>query len=195
MGDTSHEQSFICIQIELSCFNVAPAHVLIYSHSCARSCRFIFCKGLPYGYSILWPVSTVATGVKVMYKDLTVVSLSVSRSWPDIYYSLTVTVLFLRDALSDERMGLSSIYATGPCQHSLSQVWVPWTRDHIWLSQIWDIPFCCLLQLAGSRWRYSTPPAHRCHWAAAFGFKITPRHGQCRKQHCFHCCSPTVAAA
>jgi hypothetical protein len=28
------------------------------------------------------------------------------------------------------------------------------------LSQIWDFPFCCLLRLAGSRWRYSTPPPH-----------------------------------
>jgi hypothetical protein len=28
------------------------------------------------------------------------------------------------------------------------------TRDHILLSQIWDFPFCRLLRLAGSRWRY-----------------------------------------
>jgi hypothetical protein len=32
------------------------------------------------------------------------------------------------------------------------------TRDHILLSQFWDFPFCRLLRLAGSRWRYSTPP-------------------------------------
>jgi hypothetical protein len=31
------------------------------------------------------------------------------------------------------------------------------TRDHIFLSQIWDFPFCRLLRLAGSRWMYSTP--------------------------------------
>jgi hypothetical protein len=36
-----------------------------------------------------------------------------------------------------------------------------WTRDHILLSQIWDFPFRRLLRLAGSRWRYSTPPPHR----------------------------------
>jgi hypothetical protein len=35
------------------------------------------------------------------------------------------------------------------------------TCDHIFLSQIWDFPFCCLLRLAGSRWRYSTLPPHR----------------------------------
>jgi hypothetical protein len=34
------------------------------------------------------------------------------------------------------------------------------TRDHISLFQIWDFPFCRLLLLAGSRWRYSTPPPH-----------------------------------
>jgi hypothetical protein len=34
------------------------------------------------------------------------------------------------------------------------------TWDHILLSQIWDFPFRRLLRLAGSRWRYSTPPRH-----------------------------------
>jgi hypothetical protein len=34
------------------------------------------------------------------------------------------------------------------------------TRDHILLSQIRDFPFSRLLRLAGSRWRYSTPPPH-----------------------------------
>jgi hypothetical protein len=34
------------------------------------------------------------------------------------------------------------------------------TDDHILLSQIWDSPFRRLLRLAGSRWRYSTPPPH-----------------------------------
>jgi hypothetical protein len=34
------------------------------------------------------------------------------------------------------------------------------TRGHILLSQIQDFPFRRLLRLAGSRWRYSTPPPH-----------------------------------
>jgi hypothetical protein len=34
------------------------------------------------------------------------------------------------------------------------------SHDHILLSQIWDFPFRRLLRLAGSRWRYSTPPPH-----------------------------------
>jgi hypothetical protein len=34
------------------------------------------------------------------------------------------------------------------------------TREHILLSQIRDFSFRRLLRLAGSRWRYSTPPPH-----------------------------------
>jgi hypothetical protein len=34
------------------------------------------------------------------------------------------------------------------------------TRAHILLFQIRDFPFCRFLRLAGSRWRYSTPPPH-----------------------------------
>jgi hypothetical protein len=34
------------------------------------------------------------------------------------------------------------------------------SRDHILLSHVWDFPFRRLLRLAGSRWRYSTPPPH-----------------------------------
>jgi hypothetical protein len=36
------------------------------------------------------------------------------------------------------------------------------SKAHILLSQIWDFPFRRLLRLAGSRWRYSTPPPHGC---------------------------------
>jgi hypothetical protein len=39
---------------------------------------------------------------------------------------VTVTVLFLRGALSDKRSGLSFVYAAGPCQRSFSRVRVPW---------------------------------------------------------------------
>jgi hypothetical protein len=47
-------------------------------------------------------------------------------SWPDIHYSLTVTVLCLCGVLSDERTGLSFLYAAGLRQRSLSRVRVPW---------------------------------------------------------------------
>jgi hypothetical protein len=43
-----------------------------------------------------------------------------------IFIVLTITVLFLWDALSDERSGLHFVYAAGPCQRSLSRVRVPW---------------------------------------------------------------------
>jgi hypothetical protein len=49
------------------------------------------------------------------------------------------------------------------------------TCGHILLSQIWDFPLCRLLQLAGSQWRYSTPPPHRHtnNWTTSSGY-ITP---------------------
>jgi hypothetical protein len=81
-------------------------------------------------------------------------------SWPDIYYSLTVTVLFLWDVLSDDRTGLSFVYAAGPHQVILLVSETLETRDHILRSQIWDFPFRRLLRLSGSRWMYSTPPPH-----------------------------------
>jgi hypothetical protein len=43
----------------------------------------------------------------------------------DIYYCLTITVLFLWGALSDGRTGMSFIYAAGPRQRSLSRVRFP----------------------------------------------------------------------
>jgi hypothetical protein len=52
------------------------------------------------------------------------------------------------------------------------------TCDHILLSQIWDFPFCRLLRLAGSWWRYSAPPPHR----VLGNFIIQPQHRPHRKQ-------------
>jgi hypothetical protein len=43
-----------------------------------------------------------------------------------VYFYLTITVLILWGSLSDERMGLSFLYAAGPCQRSLSRVRAPW---------------------------------------------------------------------
>jgi hypothetical protein len=80
------------------------------------------------------------------------------------------------------------------------------TRDHILLSQIWDFPFCRLLRLAGSRWRYSTPPPNGWlsvtqllrraqlsnEWVAPIVFLITPLHWPSRKhrfQQKLYCCT------
>jgi hypothetical protein len=75
---------------------------------------------------------------------------SASLSWnkapiwglrPDIYYYLTITVLLLWGALSDERTGLSFIYAAGTCQRSLSRVRVPWdSRPYFTVSDL-RLPF------------------------------------------------------
>jgi hypothetical protein len=76
-------------------------------------------------------------------------------SWPDIYYCLTVVVLFLWGALSTERTGLSFVYAAGPCQRNHSRVRVPWDSQ-----PYFTVSFRRLLWLAGSRWWYSLLPAH-----------------------------------
>jgi hypothetical protein len=39
-----------------------------------------------------------------------------------VYFYLTIMVLLLWGALSDERTGLSFVYVAGPCQRSLSRV-------------------------------------------------------------------------
>jgi hypothetical protein len=62
-------------------------------------------------------------------------------------------------ALSDERTGLTFIYAAGPCQRNLSLVRAPWV-SRPYFTHIWDFPFRRLLRLAGSWWRYSIPPPH-----------------------------------
>jgi hypothetical protein len=54
---------------------------------------------------------------------------------------VTVMVLFLWGALSDERSGLSFVCAAGPCQRSLSRVRVPWDlRPYFTVSDL-RLPF------------------------------------------------------
>jgi hypothetical protein len=68
-------------------------------------------------------------------------------------------VLFFWGAFSDERTGLSFMLLVLASAVILGSESLG-TRDHILLTQIWDFPFRRLLRLAGSRWRYSTPPPH-----------------------------------
>jgi hypothetical protein len=63
--------------------------------------------------------------VKVTLRLTVSQSVSLGVEPQHIYYFLTVTVLFLWGALSDERAGLSFVYAAGPRQGSLSWVRVP----------------------------------------------------------------------
>jgi hypothetical protein len=67
---------------------------------------------------------------------------SISKSWCRApYYCLTVTVLFLWTALSDERTGLSFVYAAGPRQRSLSRVRVPWISRPYFTVSVLRLPF------------------------------------------------------
>jgi hypothetical protein len=118
---------------------------------------------------VLEPASTRGAQITdpVSESYVTTDSESASLSWniapmwglrPDFCYSLTITFLFLWGALSDERTGQPFVYATGPRQRSPSWVPVPLVSWPYFLSQTWGFPFRRLLRLAGSRWRYSTPP-------------------------------------
>jgi hypothetical protein len=73
-------------------------------------------------------------------------------------------LVFLWGALSDKRTGLFFVYAAGFARAVFLGSESLGTRDHILLSQTWDFPFRRLLRLAGSRWRYSTPPPHGLKW-------------------------------
>jgi hypothetical protein len=57
-------------------------------------------------------------------------------SWPDIYYCLTVTVLFLWGAFSDVRTCLSFVYAAGLASAVILGSESLGTRDHILLSDL-----------------------------------------------------------
>jgi hypothetical protein len=93
-------------------------------------------------------------------------------SWPNIYYCLTITVLFLWGALSDERTRLPFVYAAGPRHRSLSWFRVPWDFWSYFTVSDFRLPFCSLLQHTVERWRYLTPPPHgslgysksKLHW-------------------------------
>jgi hypothetical protein len=65
-----------------------------------------------------------------------------SRAYDQIFITcVTVTVVFWWGALSDEKTGLSFIYAVGPCQRSLSRVRVPWVlRPYFTVSHL-RLPF------------------------------------------------------
>jgi hypothetical protein len=109
---------------------------------------------------------------------ITTDSQSASLSWkkapiwglrPDIYMPLIITALFLwASSLTRGRVWLLYMLLALASVVFLGSEFL-WTRNRILLSQIWDFPFRRLLRLAGSRWRYSTPPPHRVLAPASFG--------------------------
>jgi hypothetical protein len=65
-----------------------------------------------------------------------------SRAYDQIFITcVTVTVLFLWGALSDERSGLSFVCAAGPFQRSLSWVRVPWDLRPYFTVSVLRLPF------------------------------------------------------
>jgi hypothetical protein len=108
-------------------------------------------------------------------------------SWPDIYYFLTVTVLFLWGALSDERTGLSFVYAAGSCQRSLPRVGVPRaSRPYLPVS---DQRLPCSSPPTTRRVtrEVSIPPPHGDQRFLLTVLLITSRH-EPRRKRIFHYC-------
>jgi hypothetical protein len=106
------------------------------------------------------------------------------ESWPDVYYCLTVRILFLWGALSDERTGLSFVYAAGPCQRSVFLIRVPWySRPYFTLSDL-RLPFSSPPTTRRVTVGVFDPRLHkstRLKWLTAL--VITSRHGPHRKHH------------
>jgi hypothetical protein len=109
-------------------------HILLSQGWDFTFCRLLRLAGLRWRYSTPPPHG--------MCQRLTVgQSVCFGVSWSDIYYCLTVAVLFLWGALSGERTGLSFVYANGPRQRILSRVRVPWiSRPYFTVSDL-RLPF------------------------------------------------------
>jgi hypothetical protein len=90
---------------------------------------------LPTGHSTETILISNWTELNCQFKVKVTLRLTVSQevlvsspiwgSWPDISYFWQLRS-FLWGALSDERKGLSFVYAAGPRQHSLSRVGASW---------------------------------------------------------------------
>jgi hypothetical protein len=91
-------------------------------------------------------------------------SQSHSKSWcrapSGAHVQIFITVLQLRScscgAPSLTRGRVCLLYMLLALVNAVLRV----SESHILLSQIWNFPFHRLLRLAGSQWRYSTPPPH-----------------------------------
>jgi hypothetical protein len=113
-------------------------------------------------------------------KQIVMVSSPIWGSWPDIYYCLTVTVLFLWGALFDERTLLSFVYAAGPHQRGLSRVRVTWISRPYFTVSVFRLPFSSppttrrvtveVFDLASTRVSAALPasrlPIYRCFCSA-----------------------------
>jgi hypothetical protein len=105
--------------------------------------------------------------------------------------SVTVTVLFLWGALSDERSGLSFVIAAGPCQRSLSRVRVPWDLSPYFTVSHLRLPFSSPPTTGRVTVEVLDPTSPRVDTVAQTVFLIIFLHGPSRKhrfQHYPYCC-------
>jgi hypothetical protein len=103
------------------------------------------------------------------------VSSPIWDSCPDIYYCLTVTILFFgAPSLTRGRVCLFYVLVALAGAVFLGSKSLG-TRYHILLSQIRHFHFRRLLRLAGSRWRYSTPPPHGFPMSVILGISLFSR--------------------
>jgi hypothetical protein len=134
------------IQVSLNYPPPVPSHTITSNHT-FRYSSFRVHDSLTttdLGDDYILTHSLVQVQVQVTLR-LTV-SQSVSKSWcrapSGAHDQMFITIerygfVFLWDALSDERMGLSFLHATGPCQRSLSRVRVPCvSRPHFTVSDL-----------------------------------------------------------
>jgi hypothetical protein len=106
-------------------------------------------KWLPKSRSILVPLNSHSQSY------IATDGQSVSKSWCSQLRSCFCVAPSLRRGLvclSYMLLALASVVFLGSESHG--------TRVNLLLSQIWDFRFRRLLRLAGSRWRYSTPPPY-----------------------------------
>jgi hypothetical protein len=91
-------------------------------------------------------------------------------------------------ALSDERMGLSFVYATGPCQCSLSQVRVPWySRPYFTVSNL-RLPFSSPLTTRRVTVEIFDPASTRVSLSRDSLYSASYiASGQTNRKHRFHC--------
>jgi hypothetical protein len=158
---------------------------------------------VPAGSQLLW-LSLLFTDSRTTVVDLesesesyvTTDGQSASLSWhkapiwglrPDFYYCQAVAGLLMWDGLSNERTGMSFIFAAGPRQRSHSRVQVPW--------DLWTYFYCLWLESS-----FSSPPTTRrvtvvvfgpaCKWVLCRSSKsvsvITSWHGLHTKHRSFY---------
>jgi hypothetical protein len=109
---------------------------------------------------------------------------------------VTVTVLFLWGALSDERTGLSFLCAAGPCQRSLSRVRVPWELRPYFTVSYLRLPFSSLNWTSALYNLRSDLAENTCHVSECvfIGLLSSTGQGAGHIKNTFHSCRILLCA-